>query len=689
MSKVKRYTVTAALPYANGPLHIGHIAGAYLPADIFVRYMRLRKDRDVAFICGSDEHGAAITLQAKKEGISPKEIVDKYHEINKKAFADFGIDFDIYHRTSDALHHKTASDAFKELNEKGAFEIKESEQYFDEEYQQFLADRYIIGTCPNCGFEEAYGDQCEKCGSTLSPMELKDPKSKLSGKTPQLKKTKHWYLPLEKDEDWLRIWLEKGELDGRQQHDPKLWKKNVLGQCLSWLNNGLQPRAVTRDLEWGVKVPVEGADGKVLYVWLDAPIGYISATKKWAEENNKDWKDYWQNEETELIHFIGKDNIVFHCIIFPSILKKLNGYILPQNVPANEFLNLEGRKISTSRNWAVWLHEYLLDFPNRQDELRYVLTSIAPETSDSEFTWEDYQKKINNELVATMGNFINRVMVLTNKYYDGVMKHDGTSDYNYEPVAAEISNAYNKVALHIEKYEFRNALSAVMDLARYGNKYLADSEPWKLIKTDAAATADILFNSIQIVAHLGLILEPFLPNTSKRIFEMLNLDLANLEWGQSGIVLNNAYQIGKSQLLFQKVEDAQMEEQVNKLKQSSETKAVADIAPLNPEINFEDFVKLDIRVGEILSAEKIKKANKLLLLKVDIGLEVREIVSGIAQHFNPEEIIGKKVSVVANLAPKKLRGVLSQGMILMAESADGKLQFVDPGSDMPNGSIVR
>ncbi|MEX2590506.1 MAG: methionine--tRNA ligase, partial [Chitinophagales bacterium] len=588
----------------------------------------------------------------------------------------------------DALHHKTASDAFLELNEKGAFVEKESEQYFDEEYQQFLADRYITGTCPNCGFEEAYGDQCEKCGSTLNPMDLKNPKSKLSGKTPQLKKTKHWYLPLDQYENWLREWLEKGELEGKKQHDPKAWKKNVLGQCLSWLNNGLQPRAVTRDLDWGVKVPLKDAEGKVLYVWLDAPIGYISATKAWAEKAGKNWKDYWQNPDTKLIHFIGKDNIVFHCIIFPAILKELGGYNLPDNVPANEFLNLEGRKISTSRNWAVWLHEYLEDFPNRQDELRYVLTTIAPETSDSEFTWEDYQKKVNNELVATLGNFINRVMVLTSKYYNGKLTRGNGQQFSFEPIEKSILESYEKEAEHIGKYEFRNALSSAMELARKGNKYLAESEPWKLAKTDENATADILFNSIQIVGHLGILLEPFLPETANRIREMLHLKKPEIQWGSDPLILPEGHQIGKAQLLFQKIEDKEMEAQVEKLHQSVEA-AKPQIPALNSEIEFDDFVKLDIRVGEILSAEKVKKANKLLLLTVDIGLETREIVSGIAQHFKPEELPGKKVCVVANLAPKKLRGVLSKGMILMAESADGKLEFIQPGKDMSNGSVVR
>lgn len=686
-SKSKRYTITAALPYANGPLHIGHIAGAYLPADIYVRYLRMSEKSDVAFICGSDEHGAAITLQAKKEGITPKDIVDKYHELNKKAFSDFGIDFSIYHRTSSDIHHETAAAYFKELYDKGVFIEKESEQYYDKEHDQFLADRYITGTCPNCSYDGAYGDQCEKCGTSLSPLELKDPKSILSGKTPELRKTKHWYLPLEKDEDWLRVWLEEGTVDGKEQHDPSDWKKNVLGQCLSWLNNGLQPRAVTRDLDWGVKVPLENTEGKVLYVWLDAPIGYISATKAWAKDEGKNWEDYWKDPETELVHFIGKDNIVFHCIIFPSVLKHLGEYNLPYNVPANEFLNLEGKKLSTSRNWAVWLHEYLEDFPNRQDELRYVLTTIAPETSDSEFTWEDYQKKVNNELVATLGNFINRVLVLTNKYFDGKVQ-GAIEDKQQNELFAQIEEAYEKIQYHLSKYEFRNALSAAMRLARAGNKYLAESEPWKLIKEDPEATATVLYNSIQVVGHLGILLTPFLPNTAMRIRKMLQIDRGKYSWDNNLNLLHAGHQIGETELLFQKVEDKQVEEQLNKLHEKAAEKS-AEVPALNDEIEFEDFVKLDIRVGEILEAQKIKKANKLLQLKVDIGLEERTIVSGIAQHYTPESLPGTKVCVLANLAPKKLRGVLSQGMILMAESVDGKLQFVDPGKDMPNGSVIR
>lgn len=679
MSKTKRYTITAALPYANGPLHLGHIAGAYLPADIYVRYLK-SQGHDVAFICGSDEHGAAITLRAKKEGKTPQQIVDENHQIIKKAFEDFGIEFSIYHRTSSPIHHETAAGFFKDLNDKNAFTQETSEQFYDEKEQQFLADRYIIGTCPKCNYDNAYGDQCEKCGSTLSPTDLINPKSAISGNTPILKETSHWYLPMNEHEDWLRTWLEEGKLDGKLHHDPKSWKKNVLGQCKSWIDNGLQPRSITRDLDWGVKVPVEGAEGKVLYVWFDAPIGYISATKAWAEQNGKNWEDYWKNEETELIHFIGKDNIVFHAIIFPIILKAHGDYILPTNVPANEFLNLEGDKISTSRNWAVWLHEYLADFPDRQDELRYVLTSIAPETKDSEFTWKDYQARVNSELVAILGNFVNRTVVLTHKYYDGKIPSISNKTALDEEVLAAIPTIQTKVNELLAQFKFRDAQTEAMTLARIGNKYLADTEPWKLIKTDEERVKTILHVSLQICNALSEVFNPFLPATSKKLKTMLNSNGAELEAG---------HQINAATLLFQKIEDDVIEAQIKKLKESNKQQSNPKAKPMKAEITFDDFTKMDIRTGTILTAEKHPDADKLLKMTVDTGIDVRTIVSGIAEHYAPEEIIGKQVSVLINLAPRKIRGIVSQGMILMAEDNEGNLAFVAPEKAVDNGGEIR
>jgi len=672
VTEFKRYLVTSALPYANGPLHIGHIAGAYLPADIYVRYLRLKK-KDVVYVSGSDEHGAAITIQAKKEGVSPQEIVDKYHELNKQCFEQFGISFDIYHRTSSELHHNTSSEYFTALNDKGVFEVKESEQFYDEDAKQFLADRYITGTCPKCSNENAYGDQCENCGSTLSPTELINPKSTLSGNAPILKKTKLWYLPLNKDEDWLKEWI----LEGKGQNEK--WKKNVVGQCKSWLNEGLLPRAITRDLDWGVPVPVEGADGKVLYVWLDAPIGYISATKQWAIDNNKDWKPYWQDKETKLLHFIGKDNIVFHSIIFPVILKAHGDYILPTNVPANEFMNMEGDKMSTSRRWSVQLDLYLKEFPDKVDELRYVTAKNFPSTSDSEFTWKDYQEKINSELVGTLGNFVNRVLVLTNKYYDGVVPHFAQDDTSIE-WHENINEVVTKIANHLELYEFREALNQVMELARMGNKYLAETEPWKLVKEDEEAVKRIMNISIQLIANIAIVAEPFLPNTSKKLLSFLDLPESILDWSNAGrldLVMTGS-KVNKPTLLFAKIEDEMIEAQLAKLNAQKEKLDAqkTKFKPVKPEITFDDFQKMDIRTGIILEAEKVPKADKLLQFKVDLGFETRTIVSGIAEHFEADNLIGQKVTVLVNLAPRKIRGVESQGMILLAENAEGDLTFV-------------
>lgn len=670
----KRYMITSALPYANGPIHIGHIAGAYLPADIFVRYLRA-KQADVAWICGSDEHGAAITLRAKKEGITPQEIVDKYHVIMGKAFEEFGISFDIYHRTSSPEHHKTAQEFFTVLNDKGALEVKTSEQYYDEKNQQFLADRYISGECPKCGYDAAYGDQCEKCGSALSPTDLIHPKSTLSGETPVLKETSLWYLPMGRHEDWLRDYIEEGMLDGKKHHDPKSWKKHVIGQCKSWIDAGLQSRAMTRDLDWGVRVPVEGAEGKVLYVWLDAPIGYITATQEWAKKNGKDWKDYWQNDDSKLIHFIGKDNIVFHCIIFPILLKEHGGFNLPDNVPANEFMNLQGDKISTSRNWAVWLHEYLLEFPGKQDELRYVLCAIMPEGKDSEFTWDDYRERVNNELADIVGNFVNRVWVLTLKYYNGQIPALGTCTAEDEEVLALLEAAPEKVGSLIEKYRFREALLEAMNVARMGNKYLADMEPWKLQKTDPSRVETIMHISAQIAACMTSLLNPFLPFTCSKIAEAMGIDQTH--WNKIGSHMLRAGQTIKPLgILFEKVEESTVAAQVAKLEASKAQTETTAAAKEN--IDFEKFMEMDLRVGEIVAAENIKKTKKLLKLTVKTGLDERTVVSGIAEHYNPADIIGKKVAMIINLAPRNIKGVESQGMILMAENAEGELSFLEP-----------
>ncbi len=683
----KRYTITAALPYANGPVHLGHLAGVYIPADIYTRYLRLQ-GRDVVFICGSDEHGVPITIKAKKEGTTPQAIVDRYHENISKSFAEFGISFDNYSRTSAAIHHETASEFFKDLHDKGEFIEETTEQLYDAQAQQFLADRFVTGTCPKCGNTESYGDQCEQCGTSHNATDLIDPKSTLSGSTPVRKKTKHWFLPLDEHQAWLKEWILK-------EHKSD-WKPNVYGQCKSWIDDGLRPRAVTRDLDWGIPVPAENAEGKVLYVWFDAPIGYISATKEWAQNTAVDWTPYWQDKDTKLVHFIGKDNIVFHCIIFPSMLKAHGDYILPDNVPANEFLNLEGDKISTSRNWAVWLHEYLVDFPDQQDVLRYALTANAPETKDNDFTWADFQARNNNELVAIFGNFINRVSVLTHKYYNGVVPKAHNYAQEDEAVLSQLK-AYPKViADSIERYRFREAQSELMNVARAGNKYLADAEPWKLIKSDPERTATIMYVALQIASALAVLSEPFLPFTSRKLKESLDLNSSEhpLSWAQiekDHPYIKPGHRIAQSPLLFRKIEDTEMEAQREKLAQTK-----IDNQPMeqinNPQkelINFDDFTKMDLRVGTILSAEKMPKANKLLVLKVDVGIDQRTIVSGIAEHFTPEEVVGKQVCVLINLAPRAIRGTESQGMILMAEDTDGSLRFVTPDQATAAGSSIR
>jgi methionyl-tRNA synthetase len=683
--KPARYTITAALPYTNGPIHIGHLAGVYVPADIYARYQRGRKE-DVLFVCGSDEHGVAISMKAKKEGVSPREIIDKYDGIISKSFSDFGISFDNYSRTSKEIHHKTASDFFKKLYDAGEFDVEVSDQLYDAKANQFLADRYVIGTCPKCGNKEAYGDQCEQCGSSLSATELIDPKSTITGEKPVLKQTKHWYLPLGKHEQFLKEWIIEGHKND--------WKPNVYGQCKSWIDDGLRSRAVTRDLDWGIPVPVEGGEGKVLYVWFDAPIGYISSTKEWAENNNKDWEPYWKNEDTKLLHFIGKDNIVFHCIIFPVMLKTHGDFILPENVPANEFLNLEGQKLSTSKNWAVWLHEYLMDFPDQQDVLRYTLTANAPESKDNDFTWKDFQARNNNELLAIYGNFINRVVVLTHKYYQGVVPQLGTLTEIDQKTLEELKAFPQKIANSIERYRFREASQELMNLARLGNKYLADEEPWKLIKTDQERVATIMHIALQIAASLAVVSEPLLPFTSDKLKGMLALDALNLNWDlldKTDTLLPSGHQINTAELLFRRIEDEEIQAQIDKLEATKkENQAMApSFEPLKETINFEDFQKLDLRVGTILEAEKMPKADKLLVFKVDLGFETRTIISGIAEHFNPEELIGKRVTVVANLAPRKLRGIESQGMILLSENNDGKLVFVNPDEEgVPSGKTI-
>jgi methionyl-tRNA synthetase len=671
-----RKMITAALPYANGPVHIGHLAGVYIPADVYARFQR-RLGKDVAFICGSDEHGIPITIRAKKEGVTPQDIVDKYHGIIKKSFADLGISFDEYSRTTSKKHYETSQDFFKVLYEKGKFTEEVSEQYFDEQAGEFLADRYIVGTCPNCGNENAYGDQCEKCGSTLSPSELINPKSMLSGNVPILKETKNWYLPLNEYEDFLNEWIIEGHKDD--------WKPNVYGQVKSWLNDGLKPRAMTRDLNWGVPVPLPNAEGKVLYVWFDAPIGYISFTKEWAEKNGKDWKDYWQSENSDLVHFIGKDNIVFHCIIFPAMMKAHGDYIMPKNVPAFEFLNLENDKISTSRNWAVWAHEYVEDFPGQQDVLRYALLSSAPETKDNNFTWKDFQTKNNSELVGIFGNFINRVAVLIHKYYDGVVPQ---GDIN-SPELQEISKSAKEISGFLENYEFRNSLTALMNLARFGNQYLQTEEPWKTIKDHPEKAAQSLFVGAQIAVALAQLCEPFMPFSSEKLLNMFNVE--KKDWNaieNQSVLIETGHKINESSLLFSKIEDDVIEAQIQKLENTKQNnkKTNPNANPMKEEITFDDFTKIDLRTATITEAEKVEKADKLLKLTVDTGVDVRTVVSGIAESFTPEEVIGKQVMILLNLAPRKIRGIESQGMLLLTTKPDGKLSFVTPDdSNVENG----
>lgn len=682
MSKqFKRTLITSALPYANGPVHIGHLAGVYVPSDIYARYLRL-KGEETLFIGGSDEHGIPITIKARNEGVTPQDIVDRYHELNKASFEKLGISFDIYSRTTSEIHKETASEFFKTLYDKDEFIETESEQYYDDEAHQFLADRYIIGTCPHCSNDHAYGDQCEQCGTSLSPNDLINPRSTLSGSVPVKRKTKHWYLPLDKHEEWLRQWI---------LEDHKEWKPNVYGQCKSWLDLGLQPRAVSRDLDWGVPVPVEGAEGKVLYVWFDAPIGYISNTKELLPNN---WKKWWKDEDTKLIHFIGKDNIVFHCIVFPAMLKAEGSYILPENVPANEFLNLEGDKISTSRNWAVWLHEYLDEFPGKQDVLRYALTANAPETKDNDFTWKDFQARNNNELVAVLGNFINRALVLTSKYFDNKVPAIGElTEYDNDTIA-EAKKIKQAIESNLDKFHFREAQKEAMNLARIGNKYLADTEPWKVAKTDLDRTATILNISLQIVANLAIAFEPFIPFSTEKIYQFLNIE--KLEWNQlvSFDLLAEGHQLGKASLLFDKIEDETIEKQVQKLhdtkleNEANEAKA-AKAKPIKPTIEFDDFTKIDIRTATVLECEKVPKTDKLLRFLLDDGLGNRTILSGIAEYYpEPEKLVGTQVLFIANLAPRKMRGIMSEGMILSAENPDGTLTLVRPSDSLANGAEI-
>ncbi len=685
----KRYLITAALPYANGAVHIGHLAGVYVPADIYVRYLRMR-GRDVRFICGSDEHGVPITIKAKQQGLTPQQVVDKYHLIIKDSFERLGVSFDIYSRTSSQTHHKTASDFFEKLYQDGKFIEKESEQYYDEENKQFLADRYITGTCPKCGNENAYGDQCEKCGSTLSPTELINPKSALSGNVPVMKSTSHWYLPLDQYEPWLREWI----LDNHKE-----WKSNVYGQCKSWLDGGLQPRAVSRDLDWGVPVPVKGAEGKVLYVWFDAPIGYISNTIELMPNN---WEEWWKSEDTKLVHFIGKDNIVFHCIVFPSMLKAYgDGYILPENVPANEFLNLEGNKISTSRNWAVWLHEYLDEFPGKEDVLRYVLCANAPETKDNDFTWKDFQTRNNSELVAILGNFVNRAIVLTHKYFKGeVPSNIKPADIDSD-VLAQIPVLRKGVEESLEHYKFREALKEVMNLARLGNKYLTDTEPWALAKTDMERVASIMNVSLQICANIAILMEPFMPHTAQKLSYMLNMKSRNWDEIGSAEILRAGHTINPAKLLFEKIEDSEIDFQIEKLEKSKELNSTAEtdkttenpaeaqkLEPQKEECTFDDFMKMDIRTATVLEAERVPKTDKLLKLTIDTGIDTRVIVSGIAEYYSPEEMVGKQISILANLAPRKIKGIESKGMILMAKEANGKMRIVTPEERLTNGATI-
>jgi methionyl-tRNA synthetase len=685
----KRYTITAALPYTNGPIHIGHLAGVYVPADIYARYLRLQ-NKDVVFICGSDEHGVAISMKAKKEGVSPQQVIDKYDGIIRKSFADFGISFDNYSRTSAKIHHETASEFFKKLYEDGKFIEETTEQLYDEQAQQFLADRFVIGTCPKCGNEEAYGDQCEKCGSTLNATDLINPKSTITGSKPITKSTKHWFLPLDQYDAFLREWI----LEGHE----KDWKTNVYGQVKSWLDDGLRPRAVTRDLDWGIDVPVEGAEGKKLYVWFDAPIGYISSTKEWAANEGKDWEPYWKSDDTKLVHFIGKDNIVFHCVIFPVMLKAEGSYILPDNVPANEFLNLEGQKLSTSKNWAVWLHEYLIDFPEKQDVLRYTLTANAPETKDNDFTWKDFQARNNNELAAIFGNFINRVVVLTHKYYNGIVPTPNEFTEVDETTLTTLKIFPSVISSSIERYRFREAQSEMMNVARLGNKYLADEEPWKAIKTNPERVATQMYVALQIATALSELAAPFLPFTSEKLVKILDLatlkSADQLNWkalSETTDLLPSGHQIKQAEILFSQIEDAEIQKQTEKLEASKTANMIENrkTEPQKEIATFEDFSKLDLRVGTIVEAQKMPKANKLLVLKVDTGLDVRTIVSGIAEHFSPEEVVGKRVTVLINLAPRALRGVESQGMILMTQLPDGKLVFVNPDVEgVGNGATI-
>jgi methionyl-tRNA synthetase len=689
----QRYTITAALPYTNGPIHIGHLAGVYVPADIYARFLRMQGN-DVAFVCGSDEHGVAIPMKAKKEGVTPQQIIDKYHAIIKRSFEDFGVSFDNYSRTSSKIHHKTASEFFTKLYEEGKFIEETTEQLYDAEANQFLADRFVTGTCPKCGYEEAYGDQCESCGSSLSANDLINPKSAITGAKPTTKETKHWFLPLDQYEDWLKEWILVGH--------KKDWKTNVYGQVKSWIDDGLRARAVTRDLDWGIPVPLKDAKGKVLYVWFDAPIGYISSTIEWAEREGKNWEDYWKEKDTKLVHFIGKDNIVFHCVIFPIMLKAEGSYILPENVPANEFLNLEGKKLSTSKNWAVWLHEYLQDFPDQQDVLRYVLTANSPETKDNDFTWKDFQARNNNELVAVFGNFINRVLVLTDKYYAGEVPTPGEFSEVDKHTLATLKAYPAVIASSIEKYRFREAQGELMNLARLGNKYLADEEPWKMIKTDEERVKTVMYVALQISSALATLSEPFLPFTSAKLKKFLNMDQkpTSLPGNQASswnevstkeALLPAGHHIGKAELLFSKIEDEQIEKQLEKL-EATKAANIAENKEVEPQkemATFEDFTKMDLRAGTIVEATKMPKANKLLVLKVDTGLDIRTIVSGIAESFKPEEIIGKKVTVLINLAPRKLRGVESQGMILMTENSQGKLVFMNPDTEgVENGTVI-
>ena len=683
----KRYTITAALPYTNGPIHIGHLAGVYVPGDIYARYLRLQ-GKDVAYICGSDEHGVAISMKAKKEGITPQEVIDKYDAIIRQSFIDFGISFDNYSRTSSKIHHETASAFFKKLYDDGKFIEEVTEQLYDEKADQFLADRFVMGTCPKCANEEAYGDQCERCGTSLNATDLINPKSTITGTTPILKSTKHWFLPLNEYSDFLQEWIIEGHKND--------WKSNVYGQVKSWVDGGLEPRAVTRDLDWGIDVPVAGAEGKKLYVWFDAPIGYISSTKEWAAREGKDWEPYWKDQDTKLVHFIGKDNIVFHCIIFPAMLKAEGSYILPDNVPANEFLNLEGNKLSTSKNWAVWLHEYLIDFPEKQDVLRYALTANAPETKDNDFTWKDFQARNNNELADNLGNFVNRVVVLTQKYYDGVVPIPNEFNHIDEATLAELKAYPSVIASSIERYRFREALNELMNLARLGNKYLADEEPWITVKTDPERVNTQMFVALQITTALCILSEPFLPFTAKKLSSILKIE-GKLKWNDITtfpvlIESGHTIQKEKAEVLFSKIEDTEIQKQIDKLEATKKANVIATkntIMPQKETTTFDDFAKIDLRVGTIIEAEKMPKADKLLVLKVDTGIDVRTIVSGIAEHFTPEEVIGKRVTVLVNLAPRALRGVESQGMLLLTNNAEGKLVFVSPEKEgVENGATI-